>query len=140
MIVNELTRAIKGLNIGDRKPFHEAIYMQHLVTVLPIIIVLGFIVLSEAQTLSPNTSNDSSQRRDEGTAKSDALTIATWNVQFLPLVGSGCCDHIPNRLTKIAERILATNIDVIALNEVFTDTAKNKLSRLLAPTYPYRVT
>lgn len=71
----------------------------------------------------------------------ESLRIGTFNTQFLPeeFADSGCCEEIPDRAAKIAERMLASQYDIIALNEVFTDEPKETLVALLQARYPHYI-
>ena len=64
----------------------------------------------------------------------DSLRIGTFNVQFLP--GS---DDDETRSVKIADRILASTYDIIALNEVFDEEARTKFVEKLKGTFPHYV-
>ncbi len=59
---------------------------------------------------------------------SDHFKLAYYNTQTLPLIPgiaggssttSGCCEDIPDRLTRLRERLAQPEIDVVALAEVF---------------------
>lgn len=84
----------------------------------------------------------------EGTSGS-SLRVLTYNTAFMkitfaPPVGTidtnsgkyGGYDY-KERATHIAEGILRADDDVVALNEVFSDDAKDMLVTLLAAKYPY---
>jgi endonuclease/exonuclease/phosphatase family metal-dependent hydrolase len=61
----------------------------------------------------------------------DSVRMGTFNVQFLP--GS---DDDETRSVRIADRILAGQYDIIALNEVFDEEAREKFISKLKETYP----
>jgi endonuclease/exonuclease/phosphatase family metal-dependent hydrolase len=72
---------------------------------------------------------------------SDSLRVVTYNTQmtspgFFP---DGCCEHIPGRPAKLAERIVAGDYDVIVLQEVFDEDDRAALITALAPLYPHFV-
>jgi endonuclease/exonuclease/phosphatase family metal-dependent hydrolase len=70
----------------------------------------------------------------------DSLRIGFYNVQFLAMFDRfDCCDDMPNRARRIAERIRATGFDVIALCEAFKGDAKDRLVEELSPTFPHYV-
>ncbi len=64
----------------------------------------------------------------------ESLRIGTFNVQFLPKSS----DDI-TRSEKIADRILASTYDVIALNEVFDEEARDTFVAELKGTFPHYV-
>lgn len=64
----------------------------------------------------------------------DSLRIGTFNVQFLP----GSSDD-ETRSAKIADRILASSYDIIALNEVFDEDAREVFVAKLKGTFPHFV-
>lgn len=64
----------------------------------------------------------------------DSLRIGTFNVQFLP--GS---DDDETRSATIANRILASTYDIIALNEVFDEEARETFVSKLKGTFPHYV-
>ena len=70
----------------------------------------------------------------------DSLRIGTYNTQFLGF-GSrfGCCDDMPTRARRIAERIRATGFDIVSLCEAFTEDAKSTFIEELSNTYPHYV-
>lgn len=78
-------------------------------------------------------------------ATSESLRLGTFNAQFLPDIAEDppfkhrdiCCDDIPNRVDRIAKRIIASRYDVIALNEMFD--AKKKMRAALEDEYPHYV-
>jgi endonuclease/exonuclease/phosphatase family metal-dependent hydrolase len=61
----------------------------------------------------------------------DSFRMVTFNVQFLP--GS---DDDETRSVRIADRILAADYDIIVLNEVFDEEARDKFVEKLQATYP----
>lgn len=71
------------------------------------------------------------------TSFGDVIRVGTYNVQFLPssvfLKPLSDADHI-------AARIKDGNYDVIALNEVFDEEARNVFIQRLGPAYPHRIT
>ena len=87
-----------------------------------------------------------------GPATGESLRIGAYNTQFLPGLAyvdlksppgfsraAMCCDDIVDRATLIAQRILATDFDVIALSEVFLGSAKDDLVAALGERYPHFV-
>ena len=64
----------------------------------------------------------------------DSVRIGTFNTQFLP--GS---DDDETRSAKIAARILASTYDIIALNEVFDEEARETFISKLKGTFPHYV-
>jgi hypothetical protein len=64
----------------------------------------------------------------------DSVRMGTFNVQFLP----GSSDD-ETRSVKIADRILASTYDIIALNEVFDEEARDKFVEKLKGTFPHYV-
>ena len=84
-----------------------------------------------------------------------ALRIMTYNTAFMSITASlppplGTVDHEPfasvfsgldyeDRAVKIAEGILRVKPDVVVLNEVFSDTAREELIDQLESTYPHYV-
>ena len=70
-----------------------------------------------------------------------SLCIGTFNAQFLPGVasGAGCCEDISGRADAIAQRIIASGYDAVALNQIMSEPARERLFTLLRPHYPYIV-
>ena len=64
----------------------------------------------------------------------DSVRVGTFNVQFLP----GSSDD-ETRSVEIADRILASTYDIIALNEVFDEEAREKFVEKLKGTFPHYV-
>jgi hypothetical protein len=74
--------------------------------------------------------------------RGQSLWIGTYNAQFLPRFAgrNECCDDRPNRASELADRIVASGYDVIALNEMFTGPAKWALVEALSVRgYPHFV-
>ena len=72
----------------------------------------------------------------------ESLRVGFFNVQFLaePFTDdSPCCDGVDNRAERIANRIINTGYDVIAIAEAFTSDIKDTLIRILRPSYRYYV-
>ena len=77
----------------------------------------------------------------------ESIRIGTYNFQFwpwgyedvLPGFPNLCCDNIGDRERKVSERILASGYDIIALNEVWDEDAKDHLAQYLSEQYPYFV-
>jgi endonuclease/exonuclease/phosphatase family metal-dependent hydrolase len=71
----------------------------------------------------------------------ESLKIVTYNVQMMPsLFGTDvCCDEIPDREEKLAERINASDFDIIALEEVWSNTSRDLLVTLLKEKYPHYI-
>src|SRR4029077_13791164 len=80
-----------------------------------------------------------------GSTRTASLRIATFNTAFVSSTfvanPRSCddCDDESCRADKIAQRILATPYDVVALNEVFDEDARAALVARLASSFPYRV-
>src|SRR6185436_11540941 len=72
---------------------------------------------------------------------SNSLRILTYNVQFkvAPARESECCGYIPERANKIAHQLKLGDYDIIALQEVFDEEAKNIFVDSLKNKYPYFV-
>lgn len=66
---------------------------------------------------------------------SESLRHGTFNAQFLPDIAEApplkhrtiCCDDIPNRVERVADRIIASRYDVIALNEMLDNDTKEDM-------------
>ena len=67
------------------------------------------------------------------------LDIATWNIQFFPAVPGSTFDHVENRKDIIARSIIASDVDVVAIQEAFDDEIQKYLSDALSAAYPYQV-
>lgn len=74
----------------------------------------------------------------------DSLRIATFNIQYFPhdwffslIVPDGCCEDIGGRPTKFAERFLAGDYDILALQEAFDDEIQDGLTNYLKEYYPH---
>ncbi|MBL9167660.1 MAG: DUF4082 domain-containing protein [Verrucomicrobiales bacterium] len=79
------------------------------------------------------------------TFRSESLRIGAYNVQSMasllvvPTLTSGCCEDIPDRVGKLAERIRATGYDIIAFSEAFISDIQTRLPDLLLADYPYQI-
>jgi hypothetical protein len=71
----------------------------------------------------------------------ESIRIGTYNVQFLAteFTDDGCCEDIPGRVRKLAERILAADYDIIVLNEAFIDEIQDGLRDILREYYPHHI-
>lgn len=75
-------------------------------------------------------------------AQTRRLRVATWNTYARPdWFDNGAPGNAPEHAIAVAETIKnrAPDIDVIALNEVFSETARWYLEEILAPYFPYHV-
>lgn len=72
-----------------------------------------------------------------------SLRIGTYNAQFLvfPEESGGCCADmsVQQRIRHLSNRILASNYDIIVLQEGFDDELQEELVRLMRDRYPFFV-
>ncbi|MCA9772951.1 MAG: hypothetical protein KC466_11130, partial [Myxococcales bacterium] len=71
----------------------------------------------------------------------DTLVVGTFNAQFLPTLLSPKADSDDDikRSAQIAKRIIASGYDIIILNEIFDEDARDVFMRDLSFAYPYVV-
>jgi len=74
-----------------------------------------------------------------GCAPNHKMEIATWNVQRFPPIIGNSVNRIGDVDAKIVESIIESGVDVIALNEVFSETTQKYFTEHLAAIYPYYV-
>ena len=79
---------------------------------------------------------------------SDHFRLAFYNTQFLPLLPgilgelsttSDCCEDIPDRALKLAERLVRPEIDIVALAEVFLPHVGETIVAHARPHFPHVV-
>ena len=70
------------------------------------------------------------QRRD---AADPIVRIGVLNAKLLPFSGAG------SRAELLAARILGSDLDIVALSEVFSETGRSRLVELLGEAFPHRV-
>lgn len=93
-----------------------------------------------------NVGNDrTSSIEIENIQYGESVHIDTSNAQAFPLIffisatHDGCCEDIPDRIRKFAERIIASNYDVFALEEIFDNDVRDELISRLKEYYPFYV-
>lgn len=62
-----------------------------------------------------------------------AVRIGVLNTRLLPFSGAG------GRAELLAARILGSDLDIVALSEVFSETGRSRLAELLGEAFPHRV-
>jgi len=107
----------------------------------PGLLILGFLVAGQACVRvappvpgdRPSAISPAVLEAHRGDGADPYVRIGVLNTKLLPFSGAG------SRAEVIAARILGSDLDIVALSEVFSETGRSRLVELLGESFPHRV-